>query len=98
MPRVSPFQERQRLETILTLCAEYNHEDGDMVLAEVVRNGLPADPCLDTRAEVPLRPPRMMENDVDLQREERSSMESPHQEVSGRRRAAVCVRSPLAGK
>ncbi|XP_075887627.1 pleckstrin homology-like domain family B member 1 isoform X4 [Nelusetta ayraudi] len=73
-------QERQRLETILSLCAEYNHEDSGVGLAEVVRNGLPADRCLDTSAAVPFRPRRMTENDVEAQREECSSTESTHQE------------------
>lgn len=78
-----PLQERQRLETILSLCAEYNQEEHGMGLAEVVRNGLPADRCLDTAAvaTAPLRPRRMTENDVEAQREECSSTESTHQEV-----------------
>lgn len=95
--RLSALQERQRLETILSLCAEYNHEDSGVGLAEVVRNGLPADRCLDTSAAVPFRPRRMTENDVEAQREECSSTESTHQEVRCRRWATLCVRCPLTG-
>ncbi|CAK6953719.1 pleckstrin homology-like domain family B member 1 [Scomber scombrus] len=79
--------ERQRLETILNLCADYNHEDSAVELAEVVRRGLleGARPtCSDTGGVMSLqgvdRPQRMRENDEETQREESSSTESTHQE------------------
>ncbi|XP_016532501.1 pleckstrin homology-like domain family B member 1 isoform X7 [Poecilia formosa] len=76
--------ERQRLETILNLCAEFNQEDG---AAELVRSGLRggargADP--DSGRGTPLmgahRAQRAGENDEEIQREESSSTESTHQE------------------
>ncbi|XP_034540264.1 pleckstrin homology-like domain family B member 1 isoform X2 [Notolabrus celidotus] len=74
--------ERQRLETILNLCAEYNHEDSAAELAEVVRSGLLGGTCLDMAGGLSLqgldRPQR--ENDEETQREESSSTESTHQE------------------
>ncbi|KAM6983862.1 pleckstrin homology-like domain family B member 1 isoform 6-T6 [Tautogolabrus adspersus] len=76
--------ERQRLETILNLCAEYNHEDSAVELAEVVRSGLLGGSCLDTGAGMSLqgldRAQRVTENDEETQREESSSTESTHQE------------------
>ncbi|XP_041656565.1 pleckstrin homology-like domain family B member 1 isoform X8 [Cheilinus undulatus] len=76
--------ERQRLETILNLCAEYNHEDRAVELAEVVRNGLLGGSCSDTGVRMPLegldRAQRVTENDEEIQREESSSTESTHQE------------------
>ncbi|XP_071317157.1 pleckstrin homology-like domain family B member 1 isoform X9 [Trachinotus anak] len=79
--------ERQRLETILNLCAEYNHEDSAVELAEVVRSGLlggAAGTCSDAGGVVSLqgvdRPQRVRENDEEAQREESSSTESTHQE------------------
>lgn len=79
--------ERQRLETILNLCAEYNHEDSAVELAEVVRSGLlggAAGTCSDSGGGMSLqggdRPQRGRENDEEAQREESSSTESTHQE------------------
>ncbi|XP_051255807.1 pleckstrin homology-like domain family B member 1 isoform X8 [Dicentrarchus labrax] len=80
-------RERQRLETILNLCAEYNHEDSAVELAEVVRSGLLGSArgtCSDTGGGMSLhgedRPQRLRENDEETQREESSSTESTHQE------------------
>lgn len=78
-----PLQERQRLETILNLCAEYNHEDSAVELAEAVRSGLlggAAGPGPDTGGGMD-RPQRTRDNDEEAQREESSSTESTHQEV-----------------
>ncbi|XP_035864555.1 pleckstrin homology-like domain family B member 1 isoform X10 [Sander lucioperca] len=79
--------ERQRLETILNLCADYNHEDSAAELAEVVRSGLlggARGTCSDTAGGMSLqgvdRPQRVRENDEETQREESSSTESTHQE------------------
>ncbi|XP_069572522.1 pleckstrin homology-like domain family B member 1 isoform X1 [Brachyistius frenatus] len=77
--------ERQRLETILNLCAEYNHEDSGV---ELVRSGLlmggARGTCSDTGGGTSLqgvdRPQRVRENDEEIQREESSSTESTHQE------------------
>nr|XP_046266969.1 pleckstrin homology-like domain family B member 1 isoform X6 [Scatophagus argus] len=87
--------ERQRLETILNLCAEYNDEDSAVDLAEVVRSGLiggPTGSYLDTGGGMSLqgldRPQRAKENDEETQREESSSTESTHQECD----------EPLAGQ
>ncbi|CAJ1064097.1 pleckstrin homology-like domain family B member 1 isoform X4 [Xyrichtys novacula] len=74
--------ERQRLETILNLCAEYNHGDSATELAEVVRSGLLGGTSSETAGEMLLQeldgPQR--ENDEETQREESSSTESAHQE------------------
>ncbi|XP_053187966.1 pleckstrin homology-like domain family B member 1 [Scomber japonicus] len=79
--------ERQRLETILNLCADYNHEDNAAELAEVVRRGLlegARATCSGTGGVMSLqgvdRPQRVRENDEETQREESSSTESTHQE------------------
>ncbi|XP_044079751.1 pleckstrin homology-like domain family B member 1 isoform X8 [Siniperca chuatsi] len=79
--------ERQRLETILNLCAEYNHEDSAMELAEVVRSGMLGGArgnCSDIGGGMSLqgidRPQRVRENNEEIQREESSSTESTHQE------------------
>uniref|UniRef100_A0A672Z3F0 Pleckstrin homology-like domain family B member 1 n=1 Tax=Sphaeramia orbicularis TaxID=375764 RepID=A0A672Z3F0_9TELE len=79
--------ERQRLETILNLCAEYNQEDSTVELSEVVRSGLLGGvrgTCSDTGGRMPVqevdRPHRLRENDEGNQREESSSTESTHQE------------------
>ncbi|XP_032390364.1 pleckstrin homology-like domain family B member 1 isoform X10 [Etheostoma spectabile] len=79
--------ERQRLETILNLCADYNHKDSAAELAEVVRSGLlggARGTCSDTAGGMSLqgvdRPQRGSENDEETQREESSSTESTHQE------------------
>ncbi|KAI3373589.1 hypothetical protein L3Q82_022184, partial [Scortum barcoo] len=79
--------ERQRLETILNLCADYNHDDSAVELAEVVRSGLlggTRGTCSDTAGGMSLqgadRPQRGRENDEENQREESSSTESTHQE------------------
>ncbi|XP_023260505.1 pleckstrin homology-like domain family B member 1 isoform X9 [Seriola lalandi dorsalis] len=75
--------ERQRLETILNLCAEYNHEDSAVELAEVVRSGLlggAAGTCSDAGGGMSDRHQRVRENDEEAQREESSSTESTHQE------------------
>nr|XP_057944086.1 pleckstrin homology-like domain family B member 1 isoform X2 [Doryrhamphus excisus] len=67
--------ERQRLETILNLCAGYNHEDNATELAEVVRSGLLRG-TTGTRGEMQ----QMKDNDEETQAEESSSTESTHQE------------------
>ncbi|XP_040907424.1 pleckstrin homology-like domain family B member 1 isoform X7 [Toxotes jaculatrix] len=79
--------ERQRLETILNLCAEYDHEDSAVELAEVVRSGLlggSAGICSEAGGGMSLqgvdRTQRVRENDEETQREESSSTESTHQE------------------
>uniref|UniRef100_UPI0037E8551D pleckstrin homology-like domain family B member 1 isoform X1 n=1 Tax=Semicossyphus pulcher TaxID=241346 RepID=UPI0037E8551D len=74
--------ERQRLETILNLCAEYNHEDSAVELAEVVRSGLLGGTCSDTGGGMSLHglDRAQRENDEETQREESSSTESTHQE------------------
>ncbi|XP_029925305.1 pleckstrin homology-like domain family B member 1 isoform X7 [Myripristis murdjan] len=84
--------ERQRLETILNLCAGYNQEDGAVELSDVVRRGLfpqPGEegaigPCTDTGGGMSFhggeRPHRARENEEENQREESSSTESTHQE------------------
>uniref|UniRef100_A0A668U9H5 Pleckstrin homology-like domain family B member 1 n=2 Tax=Oreochromis aureus TaxID=47969 RepID=A0A668U9H5_OREAU len=76
--------ERQRLETILNLCAEYNHEDGSV---ELVKSGLLGSGrglCSDSGGGMALpgdgRNQRVRENDEEIQREESSSTESTHQE------------------
>uniref|UniRef100_A0A3Q1G6N8 Pleckstrin homology-like domain, family B, member 1a n=1 Tax=Acanthochromis polyacanthus TaxID=80966 RepID=A0A3Q1G6N8_9TELE len=76
--------ERQRLETILNLCAEYNPEDG---AAELVRSGLlgaARGTCSDTGVGMSLqgvdRVQKLRENEEEIQREESSSTESTHQE------------------
>ncbi|XP_034746714.1 pleckstrin homology-like domain family B member 1 isoform X6 [Etheostoma cragini] len=79
--------ERQRLETILNLCADYNHKDSAAELAEVVRSGLlggARGTCSDTAGGMSIqgvdRPQRVRENNEETQREESSSTESTHQE------------------
>ncbi|XP_049598263.1 pleckstrin homology-like domain family B member 1 isoform X13 [Syngnathus scovelli] len=67
--------ERQRLETILNLCAGYNHEDNAAELAEVVRSGL-----LRGGRGASGDMQRGKENDDEAQAEESSSTESTHQE------------------
>ncbi|XP_061903768.1 pleckstrin homology-like domain family B member 1 isoform X11 [Entelurus aequoreus] len=67
--------ERQRLETILNLCAGYNNEENAMELAEVVRCGL----LRGARGEGG-EMQRMKENEEERQAEESSSTESTHQE------------------
>ncbi|XP_077360569.1 pleckstrin homology-like domain family B member 1 isoform X2 [Festucalex cinctus] len=67
--------ERQRLETILNLCAGYNHEDSAVELAEVVRSGL-----LRGGRGAGGDMQRAKENDEEAQAEESSSTESTHQE------------------
>lgn len=83
-----PLQERQRLESILSLCAEYNIEDGAAELGEAMRNGLLGDSTaafLDTGRGLSFQDvdklQRPTENDEEIQREECSSTESTHQEV-----------------
>ncbi|XP_073334874.1 pleckstrin homology-like domain family B member 1 isoform X2 [Pagrus major] len=74
--------ERQRLETILNLCAEYNHEDSAVELAEVVRSGLlggAGGAGSDAGGGTSLQRAQR-ENDEETQREESSSTESTHQE------------------
>ncbi|XP_062262747.1 pleckstrin homology-like domain family B member 1 isoform X8 [Platichthys flesus] len=80
--------ERQRLETILNLCAEYNQEGSAVELAEMVRSGLlggAVGVCPGTGDGVFLQggdgPQRARQNDEDTQREESSSTESTHQDV-----------------
>lgn len=80
----SPLQERQRLETILSLCAEYNHEDSAAELAEVMRSGLQGGStgtCSNTGGGMSLTRVDMPQTDEEAQREECSSTESTHQEV-----------------
>ncbi|XP_063752155.1 pleckstrin homology-like domain family B member 1 isoform X9 [Eleginops maclovinus] len=79
--------ERQRLETILNLCADYDHEDSAAELAEVVRSGFLGGArrtCSNTAGGMSLqevdRPQRGRDNDEETQREESSSTESTHQE------------------
>ncbi|XP_048838039.1 pleckstrin homology-like domain family B member 1 isoform X13 [Brienomyrus brachyistius] len=71
--------ERQRLETILNLCAEYNK--GDPGVAEEVKAGFPLacsrGPCVDAGDGVEQTQP---ESDEENLREESSSTESTHQE------------------
>lgn len=81
----SLLQERQRLETILNLCADYNHEDSAAELVRSVLLGGATGTCLDTGAGMSLqgvdKSQRVRENDEEMQREESSSTESTHQEV-----------------
>lgn len=86
--QMCPLQERQRLETILSLCAEYNLEDGAVELAEAMTNGLLGGTTatfLDTGRGLSLQDvdklQRPTENDEEIQGEECSSTESTHQEV-----------------
>ncbi|KAK2828534.1 hypothetical protein Q5P01_019568 [Channa striata] len=79
--------ERQRLETILNLCAEYNHEDSDVELPDVMRTGLlgttrgtGSDTGEGMSLQVVDRAQSVRENDQESQREESSSTESTHQE------------------
>ncbi|XP_060942367.1 pleckstrin homology-like domain family B member 1 [Limanda limanda] len=79
--------ERQRLETILNLCAEYNQEGSALELAEMVRSGLlggAVGVCPGTGDGMFLQggdgPQRARQIDEDTQREESSSTESTHQE------------------
>ncbi|XP_029028586.1 pleckstrin homology-like domain family B member 1 isoform X6 [Betta splendens] len=79
--------ERQRLETILNLCAEYNHEDSAVELAEVVGSGLPGTTRGSSSAtgekvspQGVERAQRARDHEEDTQREESSSTESTHQE------------------
>ncbi|XP_077596338.1 pleckstrin homology-like domain family B member 1 isoform X4 [Stigmatopora nigra] len=67
--------ERQRLETILNLCAGYNHEDGAAELAGVVRSGL-----LRGGRGASGDMQKGKENDEEAQAEESSSTESTQQE------------------
>ncbi|CAG5874828.1 unnamed protein product, partial [Menidia menidia] len=76
--------ERQRLETIMNLCAGYNQEDS---AAELVRSGLLGGGrgiCSDTGGGMSLqgaeRSQRVGERDEEIQCEESSSTESTHQE------------------
>ncbi|XP_042076786.1 pleckstrin homology-like domain family B member 1 isoform X8 [Haplochromis burtoni] len=76
--------ERQRLETILNLCAEYNHEDGSVELGKSGLLGAGRGLCSDSGGGMALpgdgRNQRVRENDEEIQREESSSTESTHQE------------------
>uniref|UniRef100_A0AAX7U7R6 Pleckstrin homology-like domain family B member 1 n=1 Tax=Astatotilapia calliptera TaxID=8154 RepID=A0AAX7U7R6_ASTCA len=76
--------ERQRLETILNLCAEYNHEDGSVELEKSGLLGAGRGLCSDSGGGMALpgdgRNQRVRENDEEIQREESSSTESTHQE------------------
>ncbi|XP_039888801.1 pleckstrin homology-like domain family B member 1 isoform X7 [Simochromis diagramma] len=76
--------ERQRLETILNLCAEYNHEDGSVELVKSGLLGAGRGLCSDSGGGMALpgdgRNQRVRENDEEIQREESSSTESTHQE------------------
>ncbi|KAM9331739.1 pleckstrin homology-like domain family B member 1 [Pholidichthys leucotaenia] len=71
--------ERQRLETILNLCAEYSHEDGGA--GELLRSGVPcSNNGIGSSLQEGDRPPNIRENEEEIQREESSSTESTHQE------------------
>ncbi|XP_067347615.1 pleckstrin homology-like domain family B member 1 isoform X8 [Channa argus] len=78
--------ERQRLETILNLCAEYNHEDNVVEVPEVVRSellgtkGTSSDIGGGMSFQGVDRAQSVRENDQESQREESSSTESTHQE------------------
>ncbi|XP_056140935.1 pleckstrin homology-like domain family B member 1 isoform X2 [Lampris incognitus] len=84
--------ERQRLETILNLCTEYEKEDGLTGLDEAVRTELFPGPtkfglrrtCSDNGGGMSIlgeeRSLRVRDNDEENQREESSSTESTHQE------------------
>ncbi|XP_047463212.1 pleckstrin homology-like domain family B member 1 isoform X2 [Mugil cephalus] len=76
--------ERQRLETILNLCADYNHEDSAADLVRSVLLGGARGTCSDTGAGMSLqgaeRSQGVQENEEEIQREESSSTESTHQE------------------
>ncbi|KAF6728774.1 Pleckstrin homology-like domain family B member 2 [Oryzias melastigma] len=76
--------ERQRLETILNLCAEYNQEDSSPELVRTglleVFRGIASDAAGRTPHQGEERAQRLRDNDEDLQREESSSTESTHQE------------------
>uniref|UniRef100_A0A3B5K8B5 Pleckstrin homology-like domain family B member 1 n=1 Tax=Takifugu rubripes TaxID=31033 RepID=A0A3B5K8B5_TAKRU len=92
-------QERQRLESILSLCAEYNLEDGAGELAEAMRNGLlggSTAPFLDTGRGLSFHDvdnlQRSTENDEETQREECSSTESTHQECEEVLRTRIIAR------
>uniref|UniRef100_H2UZP9 Pleckstrin homology-like domain family B member 1 n=1 Tax=Takifugu rubripes TaxID=31033 RepID=H2UZP9_TAKRU len=92
-------QERQRLESILSLCAEYNLEDGAGELAEAMRNGLlggSTAPFLDTGRGLSFHDvdnlQRSTENDEETQREECSSTESTHQECEEVERTRIIAR------
>ncbi|CAL1573625.1 unnamed protein product [Knipowitschia caucasica] len=65
--------ERQRLDAILNLCAEYNQEDGSLDLDTVMRTGLMGGCTV-------MIPPEDV--DESCQREESSSTESTHQECA----------------
>lgn len=65
------------------MCAEYNHEDSAVELAEAVRSGLlggAGGPGSDAGGGASLQRAQR-ENDEETQREESSSTESTHQEV-----------------
>ncbi|XP_071376745.1 pleckstrin homology-like domain family B member 1 isoform X2 [Centroberyx affinis] len=84
--------ERQRLETILNLCAEYNQDDIAGELGEAMRRGQFPRPgeggtrrtCSDAGGgashQGAERPHRVRDHDEEIQREESSSTESTHQE------------------
>ncbi|KAI4899941.1 hypothetical protein NFI96_030099, partial [Prochilodus magdalenae] len=78
-------QERQRLETILNLCAEYNKGDDPAMGFSGLVSGEAAGirrPSMDTAASTSLRlAARQRETDEENVREECSSTESTHQEV-----------------
>lgn len=94
-----PLQERQRLETILSLCAEYNLEDGAAELAGAMTNGLlggttaiALDPGRGLSHQDVDKLQRLTENDEETLGEECSSTESTHQEVRNTNRSAgVCA-------
>ncbi|XP_034034480.1 pleckstrin homology-like domain family B member 1 isoform X6 [Thalassophryne amazonica] len=79
--------ERQRLESILNMCAEFNHDDGPMEPDQVLKSGPMGgarasypDPSGDTSLQGVDRAHRVGETDEEAQREESSSTESTHQE------------------
>lgn len=73
------------METILNLCAEYNHDDGSVELMRSGLLGAARGLCSGSGGGMSLpgdgRNQRVRENDEEIQREESSSTESTHQEV-----------------
>ncbi|KAM6907781.1 LOW QUALITY PROTEIN: pleckstrin homology-like domain family B member 1 [Xenentodon cancila] len=76
--------ERQRLETILNLCAGYNQEDGAADLVKSGLLGVVGGISSNTAGGICLqgadRAQRLRDNDEEIQRDESSSTESTHQE------------------
>ncbi|CAB1347773.1 unnamed protein product [Coregonus sp. 'balchen'] len=85
------MKERQRLETILNLCAEYNKGDGPLGGEAEGRMGFPGGlgpvegaasrPCMDSSVHRSMAQRQQRESDEENLKEECSSTESTHQEV-----------------